>query len=243
MTTLEQVFAQLRHSMVVDNAHTFERSVAQRLHERTADYNFGVYTNLIVPHDGKTSEVDALLLLPNCLVVIECKDYGAAVFESETNPTNWVIMYPNGINYRLYNPVRQNATHIRALCVELGLHPSQCLSLVVFSDRTTLKSVPPNTPHTIVCNYADLDKIDFGNFPGERFSPAKCMEIAVRCAWLATPEEERIKQHNAYLREFYEGTVCPLCGHTLVERQRKRDGHKFYGCSMYPVCTFVRDIN
>lgn len=33
--------------------------------------------------------------------------------------------------------------------------------------------------------------------------------------------------------------VCPKCGNPLVERTRRRDGHKFFGCVTYPSCDFT----
>ncbi len=30
---------------------------------------------------------------------------------------------------------------------------------------------------------------------------------------------------------------CPRCSHEMVMRQRRSDGHAFYGCTNYPACT------
>jgi hypothetical protein len=36
---------------------------------------------------------------------------------------------------------------------------------------------------------------------------------------------------------------CPKCGGKLLHRRRKRDGRPFLGCSHYPRCRYVLDLN
>lgn len=38
-----------------------------------------------------------------------------------------------------------------------------------------------------------------------------------------------------------DSTKCPMCGTPLVERRRKKDGHRFLGCSKFPLCNYTRD--
>lgn len=35
---------------------------------------------------------------------------------------------------------------------------------------------------------------------------------------------------------------CPTCAHGMIQRARKSDGHKFWGCSQYPDCAGTREI-
>ncbi|NDA89741.1 MAG: hypothetical protein EBY20_02360 [Alphaproteobacteria bacterium] len=34
--------------------------------------------------------------------------------------------------------------------------------------------------------------------------------------------------------------MCPICNSYMLIRRRRRDNHKFYGCSRYPKCYGTR---
>lgn len=38
-----------------------------------------------------------------------------------------------------------------------------------------------------------------------------------------------------------DNTKCPKCSSTMYIRTRKRDDHKFYGCSRFPKCRGTRE--
>ena len=52
----------------------------------------------------------------------------------------WVETFPNGDKYRFYNPIMQNATHIRAIR-EIVSDRIPIYSIIAFSDQCTLKDV------------------------------------------------------------------------------------------------------
>lgn len=52
---------------------------------------------------------------------------------------------------------------------------------------------------------------------------------------LCTPEQQAALLEVAYEGEYWKPT-CASCGIKTVERERKRDGSKFWGCSNYPRC-------
>lgn len=44
-------------------------------------------------------------------------------------------------------------------------------------------------------------------------------------------------------RSDWSGTLnCPVCGKKMVLRHRKSDGGKFYGCSSYPKCHAIVNV-
>lgn len=50
-----------------------------------------------------------------------------------------------------------------------------------------------------------------------------------------TPEQQAALLAVAHEGEYWKPT-CASCGIKTVERERKRDGSKFWGCSNYPRC-------
>lgn len=100
-----------------------------------------VLYNLYVPKArGGTSECDVVALIEGRLVVFECKCYSGWVFGKQ-NETFWVETFNSRSKNRFYNPIRQNAGHIRALSTFLDIEPSSLVSVVVFSNHTDLRHV------------------------------------------------------------------------------------------------------
>jgi DNA topoisomerase-1 len=51
------------------------------------------------------------------------------------------------------------------------------------------------------------------------------------------PDEEIKEQHLNDLEDSF--SKCPFCNSELVERTRKSDGGKFFGCKGYPKCRYT----
>lgn len=105
-----------------------------------AKFLFNVY---IPKGNGDTTEIDVLIICPKGIFVIESKNYSGWIFGSE-NSKNWYQTLPAGRGRshkeHFYNPIMQNHTHIKHLKSFLG-EQFPMRSIIVFSDRCTLKSV------------------------------------------------------------------------------------------------------
>lgn len=100
--------------------------------------------NLYVPRDnGKTSEIDVIMFHPKGLFVIESKNYSGWIFGNESNK-QWTQTLPVGRRRshkeHFYNPIMQNATHIRAIRKHID-DTIPIYSVIAFSDNCTLKDV------------------------------------------------------------------------------------------------------
>ena len=73
-----------------------------------------VLRNVYVPMENpdETTEIDVLYITRKGVFVIESKNYSGWIFGSEGD-RNWTQTLPGGNRQRFYNPVKQNATHIR----------------------------------------------------------------------------------------------------------------------------------
>lgn len=114
--------------------------------------------NLYVPRDnGMTSEIDIIMFHPKGLFVIESKNYSGWIFGHENNK-QWTQTLPAGRRgchkERFYNPIMQNATHIRAIREHID-DTIPIYSVIAFSDDCTLKDVTVKSK-TIVTYYSDL---------------------------------------------------------------------------------------
>lgn len=140
-----------------------ERRIARRLEGKTfpsgmlgASGPLGTCVrNVYAPlPDGAFSEVDVALVNEKGLFVIESKNYSGWIFGSEAQKM-WTQTFPSGRKERFYNPVRQNAGHIKALRAALG-NDVPMFSVVVFSSRCELKKVHVSERTAVVCQQEDV---------------------------------------------------------------------------------------
>lgn len=105
-----------------------------------AKFLFNVY---IPKGNGETAEIDVLMICPKGIFVFESKNYSGWIFGSESQK-NWYQTLPAGRGRshkeHFYNPIMQNRSHIKHLKSLLG-EQFPMRSIIVFSDRCTLKSV------------------------------------------------------------------------------------------------------
>lgn len=100
--------------------------------------------NLYVPTgNGRTSEIDMVMIHPKCLFVIECKNYSGWIFGNENNEY-WTQVLPKGRweshKTQFYNPIKQNAQHIKTIRRHIG-DKIPVHSVIAFSDKCSFKDV------------------------------------------------------------------------------------------------------
>lgn len=118
--------------------------------------------NIYVPKEnGETTEIDVLMLCSKGVFVFESKNYSGWIFGDEKQP-NWYqtlsIGYGESQKEQFYNPVLQNRTHIEHLKSLLG-EQVPMRSIIVFSDRCTLKSVQIRSADVRVINRYDVASV------------------------------------------------------------------------------------
>lgn len=195
--------------------------------------------NIYLPYNGRTTELDILLLHERGIFVFECKDYGGWIF-GHKEQTQWTVTYANGGKHRLYNPMKQNMTHCKALSAFLGFPLEQIASYIVFSDRGELKQVPEDTymrKVTQLRNLSYLLKWDLGMHPIV-FSPEEIDTIYQMLYPQTQVTRDQKEQHVERVKRFKEGDICPLCGARLM--LRSGSGGRFYECIRYPKCRYRR---
>lgn len=118
--------------------------------------------NLYVPApNGQNSEIDVLLITSKGLFVFESKNFSGWIFGNEAHK-NWTQMLPQGLGrsrkISFYNPVMQNGSHITHLRNYIA-QDIPIWSIIVFSDRCTLKSITLNSDNVHVTNPRNTDRI------------------------------------------------------------------------------------
>ena len=123
-----------------------------------AKFLFNIY---IPKENNETSEIDVLMICKKGIFVFESKNYSGWIFGSE-NQKNWYQTLPKGRGRshkeQFYNPVMQNRSHIKHLKAFIGQEiPTK--SIIVFSERCTLKNVQIKSDDLKVINRYDVASV------------------------------------------------------------------------------------
>lgn len=203
--------------------------------------NYKVYNNIYIKKNGRTSQIDHLVLSIYGIFVIETKNYKGWIFGNENSKYWTQTLYKK--KYKIFNPVIQNWTHVNFL---KGLSPElkvlRYFPIVVFAGNAKLKKINSSTPvirkrrllrtiktnQDVVLTHEQLAKID---------------RIIART--IVTGKNTR-KEHNKRVKQNIKRTkyqsklsICPKCGGKLIVKNGKFG--KFKGCSNFPKCTFTKN--
>ena len=262
----------------------YETYKALRAYERKgAAFLFNLY--LPKGEDG-TTEIDVLMIARNGIFVFESKNYSGWIFGDESRRT-WTQTLPRGRGRRaqkerFLNPVWQNALHISALKSVLGERTADVFSLIVFSNRCTLKNVKLRSGEISVVHRRDVAAAVRRCAGGSTLSDAEISELRQLLYPYSQVTPEQKRRHVEEIRRALadgqppaepapetppepeavtesavapaaepspaelpeeQPLLCPRCGAELFLRTATKGAHagsRFYGCSRYPACRYVR---
>lgn len=129
----------------------------KRFEKRGARFLFNCY---VPKKENETAEIDLLMIYYSGIYVFESKNYGGYIYGSEERRM-WTQVFPgSGENSKkqFYNPIMQNASHVRSLrkmfSAEIPMH-----SVIVFSNRCTLKKIEMESRDIKVCKRDRLPSV------------------------------------------------------------------------------------
>jgi len=222
--------------------------------------NGKVLRNIYVPKDNsETSEIDVVFITQKGIFVIESKNYSGWIFGDEKS-SYWIAMLPNKEKNRFYNPVKQNRTHIKWLGQFLN-DDIPLFSIVTFSERCELKKVTIESSdihvikrdklYAVIRNMWDdsEDKLDEKkiNAVYERLEVLTNVDRAIKEAHVEKINVKYKMAEKKPIREVHNSAlICPRCSEKLmlrVARTGSNAGNSFYGCSNYPRCRYIQNID
>jgi len=191
-----------------------------------------VINNLMIINDGKSSQIDHLVMNKTGIFVIETKNYSGRIYGNEDQKEWTQVLSYGKVKNRFYNPILQNRTHIFALSKLIGR--SDCfISIIVFPKAQLMT----NTNTSV--GYFGSIKRRYKAQTKEIFSVEELNRIhGILMEYKNNPPVSN-KQHIESIktmRKNIDENVCPRCGKPLVLKAGQYGS--FYGCSGYPKCTF-----
>ena len=214
--------------------------------------------NLYLPwSDGCTAQIDELIIVDTGIYVIEMKNYKGWIFGNESNQYWTQVVYTGysgeSTKNRLYNPIRQNASHISCISKNLKGYKGPIHSLIVFGDEAEFKDVTVLSSDVYVLYQSNLRRIirEIDSTYKGSISEAEISDIHTQLMLASagadrTHHVEKIYHRLAEKEERLEKGLCPRCGAPLVVRTAKKGsnaGSQFLGCSRYPDCRYTKNLN
>ena len=216
-----------------------ELKISLLLKSITKKYNGKVINDVIIlDENNKSSQIDHVFFHTSGIYVIETKNYSGRIYGKE-DQKEWtqVLAFGNSKN-KLYNPLFQNYTHLVRLEKVFG-NIKTLNSCVVFV-KGNINYIEANnvyTPYSLkrfILNNIN-DTIYTENEINDLYN--KLLEYKLNPVKTTKEHVEDIK----IMRTNIDSNICPNCNIPLVLRTSKT-GNKFYGCSNYPRCKFIKKI-
>ncbi len=189
--------------------------------------------------DGKTAQIDHLVVSNYGVFVIETKNYTGWIMGSEKSEYWTQVIYKR--KEKLYNPIRQNYGHIKALEGFLEDETIPFISIIAFSTRADLKLEPMSAE--VVYTTRLLSTIQ--KYKTIVLSEEKRLNIHKSLSTKTVHTRQERKKHVADIKvnlkekeALVSSGICPRCSGKLVERRGKNGA--FIGCSSYPKCRFTK---
>ncbi len=211
-----------------------EARVSRKL-KKLAKKNGGqIFDNVIIPGENdKTSQIDHIYVCKYGVFVVETKNYAGRIYGTD-GQLEWtqVLAYGHSKN-KLYNPVKQNGTHIMRLSDILSLDVT-FYSVVVF-----VKANIDNVDSDYVYRISDLRYLlhEMEEELNENQVEEICNIINEYKLHPVKTDKEHVKEVKQMQRDIAHN-ICPRCGGELVLRHGANGD--FYGCSNYPKCKFTK---
>lgn len=192
--------------------------------------------------DEKTTQIDHVVVSRFGIFVVETKNYKGWITGSVHSQYWTQTIYKR--KEKLYNPVKQNKGHIKALKSLLLNHYPDLLyiSIIVFSPRADLKiNIDSSVAHVIYT--PQLFKIIKG-YDAELLTEIDIKRIAEIIKSANIEDKGSRNLHVSSLqaeittrKDKIANNICPFCEGVLVNRVGKYGNFK--GCSNYPKCKFT----
>lgn len=210
--------------------------------------------NLYIPkNDRESTELDVVLLHESGIYVFESKNYSGWIFGTESQQY-WTQVLPSGRGKsqknKFYNPILQNSGHIKWLQTFLDDQTLQFYSYIIFSDRCTLKDITLTSEKHYIINRRNILNMVQQNIKkaGVQLSPDTIDTLFEKLYPLTQVGEAKKLEHIKNIQQKMHTdteTICPHCGGKLVihtATKGKCKGKEFLGCSNYPKCKYIKNL-
>ncbi|MDF2567480.1 MAG: nuclease [Oscillospiraceae bacterium] len=140
-------YVYLKNKHIIKLGIKGEKKVMKILKPYAAIRGYKVLNDIYLPLYDQTTQVDHILIGYFGLIVIETKNYRGEIY-GDPKANDWIHIMGNE-RHNLYNPLKQNQTHIdciRHIFSKEKLYNINIESLVVFSGKKIVLNIPKGLP-------------------------------------------------------------------------------------------------
>lgn len=224
----------------------------------------------IETEDGRSAQIDYFVITPYMNVIIECKNLFGNLEINNTGEFIRTLEY-KGRKYKegIYSPITQNERH-KEVYKDCRKNDKNFASKLLFEknfDRYNKFIVVLANPKTVVNDRFAKKEVKeqvircdqlvayLKNLKSDvKSSKKEMLELGEKI--LAMNIEDRkdyLKKYEDLVSEIKlnktinesDNLVCPKCGSKLVLRTARKganSGNQFYGCSAFPKCRFIKNV-
>lgn len=194
-----------------------------------------VLNNVKFKIDGKSTQIDHIVINRNGIFVIETKNLSGRIYGNDTKKEWTQVLKYGKVKNKFYSPVKQNANHIYNLKQIVGdNYPFK--SIVVFV-KGNVKYIESNNVYSLYRFKKILNKKIGDTYltKEDRKKIYDLIEITVKEKNVTTIEH--IRNINK-MKNNIDNNICPRCGSNLTLKHSEYG--PFFGCSNYPNCRFIK---
>lgn len=199
--------------------------------------------NVTLPTEDGTTQIDHIIVSVYGVFVVETKNLKGWIFGSPNQKmwTQQIFKHKN----QFQNPLHQNYKHSKTLQSLLSLEENQIHSVVVFIGDSTFKTaMPDNVTYGMSYIRYILSKTEKVLTPQAVLEITQIIETGRLARSLKTNREHK-KHVQKIITDKEHSQLCPKCGSEMLLRETRKGentGKKFWGCSAFPKCRTVRNI-
>ena len=228
-----------------------ERKVHNALAAVLDGTEYKVFSDLIIPADGGTSQIDHLIISRFGIFVIETKNMSGWIFGGADQP-KWTQVQKGGKRLSFQNPIFQNYAHLRSLEAIFRVKKEILHNFVVFTGSAEPKT---EMPFNVAWGLEDLGRLigknrtevlsetDVQNCVNTLQQKALENTKAVRKEHLNNIQKnaaKKVKNPPEMFTPTDDGRSCPKCGAEMIKRVNRKTHEFFWGCTRFPKCKFTQ---
>ena len=231
-----------------------ERLVHNVLSSVLDESKYRVFSDLILPVAGGTTQLDHLVLSRFGIFVIETKNMSGWIFGS-ADQQKWTQVQKGGKRRSFQNPLRQNHAHVKAVESILEVDLNVLHNFVVFTGSAEPKT---DMPENVAWGLRALGKLIAAR-QQIVFSEIQLNALTEKLQRQALENNKAVhKQHLQNLEkkaatktvaqssrqsDHVSQTSCPECGGEMVKRINRKTADTFWGCAKFPKCRGTRKVD
>lgn len=226
-----------------------------------------VLHDIYLEYEGLSAQIDFLIVTKGYVFVIECKNLVGNITVDNTGSFTRIFDYGRFKKKEgIYSPITQNQRHMELIKQKVIAKQTNVLSkklaekafednfksvVVLANPKTVLnaKFAPKEIKNSVIRADQLIEFIKRANVGSEMRSEKAMLELAE--SYLQAHIENKKDYTEKYAQYFIQKTtveekiLCPKCGAEMIKRVATKGdnaGKSFYGCSKFPKCRGILNI-